>query len=141
MNHFTPPQRIELILETRPLLELVEPLEPQLARIQLDARQIGEYVFSTWHTFDAPYMYYYNDEPALSLLKNNAYHDLLSGTAFTRLSPSEQESIISVVTNLLTMYYVLGHHFLDRLNLNDHQLMTLRPLRWYGKSLAVELIA
>lgn len=135
-----PPKRLEVILETRPLLDLVAPLEPLLARVQLSAKDIGEYVFSTWTSFDSAYMYYYNDEPALTILRNNAYHDLLFSARLARLSPSEQQAVHDVVVNLLTMYYMLGHHFFDRLNLDDHQLMTLRPLRWYGKSLAVELI-
>lgn len=133
---------VEIILDTRDLIKLCEPIESELTRVGMSSKHLCEYAISTWYAFDSPWAYYQFDGSPLKHLMVNAEMDFLNNEAFQRLGPEQQSNIRLIMMGILSNIYALVDDIVSRLNLNEYQLSTLVAKRWLaGNALVMEINA
>jgi hypothetical protein len=130
---------LQVILDTKEIIEMAEPADPYLALIGITARHLCEYAVMTWGSFDSPYAYHLYDGGPLKLLLVNAEHDFLNNGMFMRLSRERQGHIRLLMTGILTHLYYLVDSVITKLNLSEYQTSTFFTEHWVGKCLVLEV--
>ena len=132
---------LQVILDTRALLERCEPLDKELRLIGLTVKHVCEYAIGTWSSFDSQWVYYTTHESPLKTLIRNAEEDFFNNASYHRLSPLVKAHLYTVLIAILTEIYTMVDAIINQLCLSEYQTSTLVARQWVGKSLVMEINA
>jgi ABC-type maltose transport system permease subunit len=132
---------LQVILDTRVLLERSEQLDSQLMLIGLTVRHLCEYVVATWSSFDSEWVYHVSHDTPFNCLIHNVREDFFNNEAFHRLGDSTKSYLNAVIVAVLTEIYTVVDAVINQLNLSDYQISTLVGRQWLGRSLVLEVNA
>jgi hypothetical protein len=132
---------LQVILDTKGILDIAEPVDGQLRMMGLTVKHLCEYAIATWSSFDSSWANHYFDGSPLKRLIHNAECDLLSSEVFRREGTETRSQIYLMIVGILTHIYMLVDAVITQLNLNEYQISTLIARQWVGRSLILEINA